>query len=115
MVFKDCQAKIFSIEEFIMINYVDGKTFRGPYRKAGPAVGPDILMISFDMVPREFYLPREGDLVPHTPNLEDLKKDGPFFSNTYAVSPLCAPSRAAPTWHLPKCRVRYPAARRYSG
>jgi arylsulfatase A-like enzyme len=95
MVFRNCQAKIFNIEEFIMTNYVDRKTFRGPYRKAGPAAGPDILMMSFDMVPREFYLPREGDLAPHTPNLESLKKDGLFFSNTYAVSPLCAPSRAA--------------------
>jgi arylsulfatase A-like enzyme len=78
-----------------MINYVDGKTCRGPYRKTGPAAGPDILMISFDMVPREFYLPREGDLAPRTPNLDKLKQDGLFFSNAYAVSPLCSPSRAA--------------------
>jgi arylsulfatase A-like enzyme len=84
----------FNFKEFIMINYVDGKTCRGPYRKTGPG-GPDILMISFDMVPREFYLPREGDLAPRTPNLDSLKQDGLFFSNACAVSPLCSPSRAA--------------------
>jgi arylsulfatase A-like enzyme len=77
-----------------MVDYVDGKTCRGPYRKAGSG-GPDILMISFDMVPREFYLPQEGDLAPRTPNLDNLKQDGLFFSNAYAVSPLCSPSRAA--------------------
>jgi arylsulfatase A-like enzyme len=87
--------KIFNFGEFIMINYVNEKTCRGPYLKTGSAAGPDILMISFDMVPREFYLSLEGDLVPHTPNIEKLKQDGLFFSNTYAVSPLCAPSRAA--------------------
>jgi arylsulfatase A-like enzyme len=84
----------FTVKEFIMINYVDGKTGRGPYRNAGPG-GQDILMVSFDMVPREFYLPREGDLAPRTPNLDSLKQEGIFFSNAYAVSPLCAPSRAA--------------------
>jgi arylsulfatase A-like enzyme len=83
------------LRKFIMIQYVDGKTYRGPYRKSGLATGPDFLMISFDMVPREFYLPREGDLAPHTPNMDNLKQEGLFFSNTYAVSPLCAPSRAA--------------------
>jgi arylsulfatase A-like enzyme len=77
-----------------MTNYVDGVKGSGPYTKTGPQA-PDIIMISFDMVPREFYLPQEGDLAPETPNLDRLKQDGVFFSNAYAVSPLCSPSRAA--------------------
>ena len=78
-----------------MTYYVDEKTGRGPYRKKGNSGQPNILMISFDMVPREFYLPLKGDLVPRTPNIDKLKGDGLFFSNAYAVSPLCSPSRAA--------------------
>ena len=79
-----------------MISYVDGVTGRGPYSKTDSGISPpDILMISFDMVPREFYLPVKGDLSPRTPNLDRLKQDGLFFSNAYAVSPLCSPSRAA--------------------
>ena len=78
-----------------MINYVDGIKGRGPFQKTAAGTIPNILMISFDMVPREFYLPQKGDLVPRTPNLDKLKQDGLFFSNAYSVSPLCAPSRAA--------------------
>ncbi|GHV24957.1 hypothetical protein AGMMS4952_01580 [Spirochaetia bacterium] len=77
-----------------MTHYVDGKTGRGPYRRVNTQ-NPDILMISFDMVPREFYLPHAGDLAPRTPNLDTLKAEGLFFSNAYAVSPLCSPSRAS--------------------
>ncbi|GHV63482.1 sulfatase [Spirochaetia bacterium] len=77
-----------------MTNYVDGKTGRGPYRCFNTQ-RPNILMISFDMVPREFYLPREGDLAPRTPHLDKLKAEGLFFSNAYATSPLCSPSRAS--------------------
>ena len=80
------------------MNYIDGVKGRGPFQKTtawANGTPPNILMISFDMVPREFYLPHEGDLVPHTPNLDKLRQDGVFFSNAYAVSPLCSPSRAA--------------------
>ena len=78
-----------------MTNYVDGKTGLGPYQKTGNAKPPNILMITFDMVPREFYLPQEGDLIPRTPNLDKIRQEGLFFTNAYAVSPLCSPSRAA--------------------
>lgn len=75
-------------------NYIDGLRGRGAFT-LGDRKRPNILFISFDMVPREFYLPAEGDLAPRTPNLDALRRDGLFFSNAYAASPLCSPSRAA--------------------
>lgn len=74
--------------------YVDPISGRGAYRSAA-ADKPDMLFVSFDMVPREFYLPAAGDLAPRTPNIDRLRRDGVFFSNAYAASPLCSPSRAA--------------------
>jgi arylsulfatase A-like enzyme len=74
--------------------FVDGVRGRGPFRQK-PGTQPNILFISFDMVPREFYLPVAGDLVPKTPHLDRLKRDSLFFTNAYATSPLCTPSRAS--------------------
>ena len=74
--------------------YIDGVKGRGEFSLAD-GKRPNVLFISFDMVPREFYLPESGDLAPRTPNLDGLRSDGLFFSNAYCVSPLCAPSRAA--------------------
>ena len=75
-------------------NYTDAVRGRGEYGLDGRKQ-PNMLFLSFDMVPREFYLPEEGDLRPRTPNLDALRSDGLFFSNAYATSPLCSPSRAA--------------------
>lgn len=74
--------------------YVDSMRGRGEFELTGKK-RPNMVFVSFDMVPREFYLPREGDLVPRTPHLDALRADGLFFSNAYATSPLCSPSRAA--------------------
>jgi arylsulfatase A-like enzyme len=81
------------------LHFINEITGRGPFQlktEKRPGAGrPNIVLVSFDMVPREFYLPRSTDLAPRTPNMDALKNEGVFYSNCYATAPLCSPSRAS--------------------
>jgi arylsulfatase A-like enzyme len=72
--------------------YLDPMTGHGPFGLDSDAAQPNILLISTDMVPPEFYLPGPG---PHTPNLAALRDRHLFFANAWCTSPLCSPSRAS--------------------
>jgi arylsulfatase A-like enzyme len=80
-------------------DFLDRKTKAGPFARDGAAGRPNVVVISLDMVPREFYDPATADAVgiaaPHTPAIDRLRRDGVFFSNAFCTSPLCGPSRAA--------------------
>lgn len=74
--------------------YIDPKKVSGPYSfREGKR--PNILFISLDMVPPEFYMPGRQAAPLRTPALDSLRKEGFFFSNAFASSPLCTPSRAS--------------------
>jgi len=73
--------------------YLDEMTGHGPFRMREGAAGPNILLISMDMVPVDFYLEEEGKV--RAPNLQGIRGNHLFFSRAYATSPLCSPSRAA--------------------
>ncbi len=75
------------------VRYLDGMTGHGPFRLTEDGAKPNIVFISLDMVPREFYL--GGVPKAFTPNLQALQDGHIFFSRAYATSPLCSPSRAA--------------------
>lgn len=74
-------------------HYLDEMTGHGPFRTSENIEHPNIIFISTDMVPPEFYVP--GALDIHTPNLDTLRDNHIFFTNSCATSPLCSPSRAA--------------------
>lgn len=71
--------------------YLDEMTGHGPFREEKRVDRPNILVISMDMVPVEFYL---GGCI-RAPNLQRLREEEIFFSRAYCTSPLCSPSRAA--------------------
>jgi arylsulfatase A-like enzyme len=73
--------------------YLDEMTGHGPFRVREEGKRPNILLISADMVPVEFYLPGAAGM--NTPNLQALRDRHLYFANAYCTSPLCAPSRAA--------------------
>ena len=73
--------------------YLDPMNGRGPFCHDPEAPRPNILFISADMVPPEFYLP--GAVPMRTPNLDALRDGHLFFRRAYSTSPLCSPSRAA--------------------
>ena len=52
------------------IRYLDGMIGHGPFRLTEDAAKPNIVFISLDMVPREFYL--GGVPKAYTPNLQTL-------------------------------------------
>ena len=58
--------------------YIDSVRKRGIF-DCTAIHGPNMLFISFDMVPRELHLPGTEDLRPRTPNLDSLRSDGIFF------------------------------------
>lgn len=75
--------------------YLEGKTGRGPFLWDSGNSRPNILVISVDMVPQEFAFKDRAPIPVHTPNLDTLRRQGVFFRNVFATSPLCSPSRAS--------------------
>jgi arylsulfatase A-like enzyme len=75
--------------------YLEGKTGRGPFLWDSGKSKPNILVISVDMVPQEFAFKDRAPIPVHTPNLDALHRQGVFFRNVFATSPLCSPSRAS--------------------
>jgi len=79
--------------------FLDARTRTGRYEIDRGARQPDVVLITFDMVPPEFFDPAVADAVgiarPRTPALDGLRRDGVFFANALCTSPLCGPSRAA--------------------
>lgn len=69
---------------------------------------PNILWICTDQQ-RKDTLGCYGNAMTHTPNLDRLAASGMKFTNAYAQSPVCMPSRASfLTGRYPRtCRVRY--------
>ena len=76
--------------------YLNPKTGAHPYKLSCPSDRPNMVLISIDMVPVEAYAP-DSPYAEHleTPNLRALLSDSVTFTNAFAVSPLCGPSRAA--------------------
>lgn len=75
--------------------YIDPMTGKGPFTADTHHPRENILFISFDMVPREFYGAAENPVNMRTPHLDRLKQRHLYFSNAYCTSPLCTPSRAS--------------------
>lgn len=75
--------------------YIDPMTGKGPFVADTDHPHANILFISFDMVPREFWGAAENPVQMRAPHLEQLKQQHVFFSNAYCTSPLCSPSRAS--------------------
>ncbi len=73
--------------------YLDPMTGHGPFTATQQSRRPNILFISTDMVPPEFYMP--GAAPVKAPHLQALRDRHLFFANAYCTSPLCSPSRAA--------------------
>jgi arylsulfatase A-like enzyme len=75
--------------------YVDPITGKGPFWVDPEKRRSNILFISMDMVPREFYLQFPDAAPVQAPGIHGLKDGHVFFQNAYCASPLCSPSRAA--------------------
>lgn len=79
-------------------SYVDPVSGRGGFIRDTASVRPNIVFITYDMVPPEFWDPsdeaRAAGTVPATPALDALRQ-GVLFKNAWCTSPLCSPSRAA--------------------
>ena len=75
--------------------YVDPLTGRAPFNHDTETKFSNLLFISTDMVPPEYW--NHGAYVPirRTPALDSLAGDGTFFRNAFSTAPVCAPSRAA--------------------
>ncbi len=76
-------------------SYINSITGKGPFFADQEKPNDNILFISVDMVPREFYENLHGFIDVKTPNLSALKRDHIFFNNAFCSSPLCTPSRAS--------------------
>ncbi|MEI6873572.1 MAG: sulfatase-like hydrolase/transferase [Spirochaetota bacterium] len=78
--------------------FVDALTGRGPFVRLPGSESPNLLFVTYDMVPREFWDPDPEAFArktaPATPALDELRAHC-SFSNAWCTSPLCAPSRAA--------------------
>ncbi len=73
-------------------DYLDRKTGKGPFSYDPDKELPNILMVTMDMVPPDFYNAR----VPvDTPFQRSLADEGISYSRAFSTSPLCGPSRAA--------------------
>lgn len=76
-------------------SYIDPMTGRGPFRRNQAAPAHNIILISLDMVPREFYLETGYPVALRADNIKHLADDHLSFSNAFCSSPLCSPSRAS--------------------
>jgi arylsulfatase A-like enzyme len=72
--------------------YLDPMTGHGGFCLDTEGRRPNIVLISLDMVPLEFYLPAGGVAAP---NLQGLRDRHLSFTHAYTTSPLCSPARAA--------------------
>ncbi len=73
-------------------SYVNQMTGKGPFSYDPGMSRPNILFVTMDMVPQEFY---NGTRSMETPNQMSLGEDGIYFRHAFATSPLCGPSRAS--------------------
>ncbi len=76
--------------------FLDAKTGAHPFTYTPPETRLDIVVISVDMIPPELYR-RDSAYAPllRVPHLRALQRDSVAFTNAFACSPLCGPSRAA--------------------
>jgi arylsulfatase A-like enzyme len=78
-------------------HFLDEKTATNAFfLKDDRADRPNIFLVTLDMVSPDFYHPsRPLSQVLDLPTLRLLIRDGVFFGNAFATSPLCAPSRSS--------------------
>jgi len=76
-------------------SYVDHLTARAPFDHKEPEEKSNILFVTTDMVPPEFWDDGRFAAVRSTPALDELRQDGVTFTNAFATAPVCSPSRAA--------------------
>ncbi|PID56212.1 hypothetical protein CSB45_12625 [candidate division KSB3 bacterium] len=75
--------------------YLQPLSAKGPFHYDAQSRHENILFLSLDMVPREFYGVIDTPVPMRTPTLDALKQQHIFFSSAYCTSPLCSPSRAS--------------------
>ena len=75
--------------------YINPKTGHGPFFVNNDQPKENILFLSLDMVPREFYQQFDEFIEVKTPHLDALKQKHISFNNAFCSSPLCTPSRAS--------------------
>jgi arylsulfatase A-like enzyme len=76
--------------------YIDPVTGRAPFIAETDTAAPgNVMFISTDMVPPEFWRSRSYESVRRTPALDSLAAEGTVFTNAFATAPVCSPSRAA--------------------
>lgn len=75
--------------------YVDELTGRAPFDYSEPTGRSNLLFISTDMVPPEFWNRGGYAQFRRTPALDRLSREGTSFTNAFATAPVCSPSRAA--------------------
>jgi len=78
------------------ISFIDKRAGHGMFEDDAPSSRPHIVFITIDMVPPDFH--RAGEVnsgLAHTPNIDRLRAESVTFSNAFANSPLCGPSRAS--------------------
>ncbi|MDC7232810.1 MAG: sulfatase-like hydrolase/transferase [Spirochaetales bacterium] len=75
-----------------MTDYIDRKTGKGSHSHEGVEGRPNILLVTMDMVPPEFY---DGSRDMDTPCQRSLAEEGVSYTRTFATSPLCGPSRTS--------------------
>ena len=61
--------------------------------ETGPKQKPNILWITLEDT--SFFFGFCGDKVAKTPNIDRLAREGTYFPNTFASSPVCSPARSA--------------------
>ena len=76
----------------MITSYINQVTGKGPFTYDPDKKCPNILLITMDMVPQEFYT---GEFHMQTPFQKSLAEEGISFTQSYATSPLCGPSRAS--------------------
>ncbi|MDA3951912.1 MAG: sulfatase-like hydrolase/transferase [Spirochaeta sp.] len=76
-------------------SYIDNLTGRAPFVRSSDATAGNVVFISTDMVPPEFWRNPTYVDIRQTPALDQLAADGTHFTNTFATAPVCSPSRAA--------------------
>lgn len=75
-----------------MTDYINRKTGKGSHSHQGLEGNPNILLVTMDMVPPEFY---NGVQSMKTPFQRSLAEEGVSFTRAFATSPLCGPSRTS--------------------